>query len=111
VVMRRMMHAGGHANLGVLNDRLNGHTPPSRCRSMCPPGTSETRGSASTHNSRSRCSAARHEDVHRGLADRIIGALEDVCHHVVDRGGLSTPFFEVPGAGAEHDQPTIAVKC
>jgi hypothetical protein len=49
------------------------------------------------------------EDVNRGLARRVIGALRKVCHHVVDGGGLSAPFFHLPGTGADHNQPTIAV--
>ena len=50
----------------------------------------------------------RPEDVDRGLAYRVIGALMEVFHHVVDRGGLSAPFFYL--LGADHDDPTVAVK-
>jgi hypothetical protein len=50
------------------------------------------------------------EDVDRGVARRVIGALRNVFHHLFDRGGLSAPFCDFLGAGADHDQPTVAVK-
>jgi hypothetical protein len=107
--MHRVMHAGARASLGVFTSVMTIviGCDSGQCSLLArqilqePHLPNIVRPDALLH---------RYKDLHRGLANRIIGALQELFHHIVDRGGPSAPFLHVPGARADDDQLTMAVK-